>query len=91
MDQILNHLGITQSANIHPVFNQRTIRGKLVVDPCPFATVAYDEAESMFDLCINVWIKQDENKRNQWRQGRIGNADHKTTISLHRNVDYIKL
>ena len=87
LDQILNHLGIKQSENNHPNFDQRTVRGKLVINPCPFATDAYDAAESMFAISIDVWVKQRKNCRNEWRQTRVGTTKNKTTISLHRNVD----
>jgi len=77
-----------QSPNIHPDYNQEIINGKLTINPCPLATGAYDVAELMFGVCIDVWTKREVNHRTQWRQIRTGNIENETNICLHRSVDY---
>jgi len=85
----LNKVGIGQSRICHADFVQTTVDNKLVITPCPLTYGAYDEAEAMFNICVNVWTYVLKDNHEQWGQLRAGNQKNKIKINLHRNVDNI--
>jgi len=87
LDHVLNKLGIGQSKICHSDFHQKTQNGKLIIQPCPLLTGAYDEAETMFNISINIWSYTLIDKREVWKRIRTGDPDKETQLNFHRNVD----
>jgi len=87
LDRVLNKLGIGQSKICHTEFPQKTENGKLLIQPCPLMSGAYDEAETMFNISINIWSCKRIDDREIWKRIRTGDPDKETQLNFHRNVD----
>jgi len=87
LDQILNALGIKESHIQNSDFQQRTENGKLIIEPCPLSNGGFKDAETMYNICINVWSCKRVNGHDVWKRIRNGDLNKEVQINLHRNVD----